>query len=181
MKQLTILCTALLLLNASSCQQSSTNNCLPVTTDQSANLDQFLGLWYEIGNMKQFFNRGCSCTTAEYSLSDTPGRITVNNSCERLLFGDIEGFAYAPDINDFSKLKVSFPSFPGGEGDYWILYFDGVNGQMLVGNPDKDNLYILSKTSTISDNDYDGLLAIAEDMCFDISKFSKTDQSDCDR
>ncbi len=181
MKKLIYISFSALLLNASSCKDSSnTNNCLPVTTDQSANAAEFLGTWYEHGSMRLFFSIGCACTQAVYSQSSTPGQITVNNSCDRFGFNsDIEGFAYAPDANDFSKLKVSFPSFPGGEGDYWILYFDGQDGLMLVGNPDKDNLYILSKSQTIAQSDYDALLSIADDMCFDISKVKRTEQSGC--
>jgi len=179
MKQLVICITALLLLNASSCDQSN-NNCLPVTTDNSANVNEFLGLWYEHGSINQFFSVGCDCTTAEYTTSTTAGQVTVTNTCDRFGFNsDIVGFAYAPDANDFGKLKVNFPSFPGGDADYWILFFDGPGGLMLVGNPDKDNLYILSKNNTISQSDYDGLLAIAEDMCFDISKVKVTDQTNC--
>ncbi len=180
MKKLFYPLFAILLLNNSSCNQQPSQNCLPVTTDADANLNDFLGLWYEHGSMNQFFSIGCDCTTAEYSQSSTPGQVTVYNSCDRFGFNsDIQGFAYAPDVNDFSKLKVSFPSFPGGEGDYWILYFDGTDGLMLVGNPAKDNLYVLAKQQTIAQNDYDTLLAIADEMCFDISKVKRTNQAGC--
>jgi len=170
-----------LILNASSCSESDQNSdCLPVTTDQSVNLDEFLGLWYELGGIPLVFNTGCSCTTAEYTLSTTsPGQVTVNNSCDRFAFGSVEGFAYAPDPNDFSKLKVKFTSFPSPTADYWVLYFNNVDGHMLVGSPTKSSLYILSRTNSISSSDYQGMLSIAEDMCYDISKVEKTDHTDC--
>ncbi len=161
-----------------SCDDEPTG-CLAVTTDSDANLTQFLGLWYEIASFPLFFNAGCSCTTAEYTLAPNGAGVTVNNNCQ--LFGapnGIQGIATQPDPNDFSKLKVQFPTSPSA-GDYWILEFASDASYMLVGNPAKDNLYILSRTSTLDQTIYDDLVKIAEDMCFDVSNLQLTDQSNC--
>jgi len=101
-----IICFAAFLLT--SCQNN--NNCLPVTTDPAANKAQFLGDWYEIGSIPQFFNIGCNCTKATYT--DNGSTILVTNSC-RLggatigVPNEINGTAFAPNPNDFSKLKVT--------------------------------------------------------------------------
>ena len=162
-----------------SCQ--STNNCSPVTTDPAANKAQFLGDWYEIGSIPQFFNIGCNCTKATYV--DNGSTILVTNSCR--LGGAtigvpnvINGTAYAPNPNDFSKLKVQFPTSPVA-ADYWIIYFDPNGQQMLVGDPNKTSLFVLSRTRTMSNATYNNLLSKAIPFCYNISKVKKTDQISC--
>lgn len=153
--------------------------CLPVTTDSEANLNQFLGLWYEIASFPQFFNTGCSCTTAEYSLAPDGNSVIVSNSCTLLGFipNNIQGNATQPDPNDFSKLEVSFPLIPGPPGDYWILEFASDGSYMLVGDPAKENLYILSRTHTLDPVIYEALVDKAELMCFDVDNLELTPQT----
>lgn len=159
----------------------STNNCLPVTTDPDANKTQFLGVWYEIASFNQFFNIGCRCTQAEYI--DNGTEIIVKNSCIQgtnlvPINNRITGTAFAPNPSDFSKLKVQFPVAPTA-ADYWILEFD-TNGQyMMVGSPDKNSLFILSRTRSIDPGIYSTLLQRAEAMCFDIDKLNGINQNNC--
>ena len=75
------------LLGLVSCEDAP--DCPPVTTSENANLDQFLGLWYEIASIPQIFTAGCKCTTAEYSLSPDGNGVTVSNNCQLLGFQNI--------------------------------------------------------------------------------------------
>ncbi len=172
-----IICFAVLLLT--SCQNN--NNCLPVTTDPAANKAQFLGDWYEIGSIPQFFNIGCNCTKATYT--DNGSTILVTNSCR--LGGAtigvpnvINGTAYAPNPNDFSKLKVQFPVSPVA-ADYWILYFDPNGQHMLVGDPNKNSLFVLSRSRTMSNATYNSILSRAVPFCYNLNKVKRTDQVSC--
>ena len=179
MKNFTILLLALFTLFMTSCDDDGTPDCLPVMTDPSANLDDFLGLWYEIGSIPQFFNPGCACTTAEYTLLPDGETVGVYNSCIRFGFpSDIEGTAVAPDPSDFSKLEVSFPVSPT-PGEYWILVFEPEDGYMMVGDSDRTQLYILSRTPDLDAAIYDSLLEAAEFMCFNTNDLEITDQSNC--
>lgn len=159
----------------------NTNSCLPVTTDPDANKAQFLGVWYEIASFREFFNIGCRCTQAEYI--DNGTNITVKNSCIQgtnltPINNRITGTAFAPNPNDFSKLKVQFPVAPTA-ADYWILEFD-TNGQyMMVGSPDKNSLFILSRTRSLPASTYTSLLQIADAMCFDTDKLIGINQNGC--
>ncbi len=178
MKNLALLLLLCCTFALTSCDEEVDDTCLEVTTDADANLDQFLGVWYEISTFPQFFSLGCTCTTAEYTLA-SDGSVNVSNNC--ILLGGIpngiEGNAFAPDPSDFSKLKVSFPVSPQ-PGDYWILEFEG-DDYMLVGNPDRDQLFVLSRTPQMDNVTYQGLVSIAEDMCFDVGNLEMTPQN-CD-
>jgi len=178
-KILTILCA--IVVTASSCNNSSNCNNQPVTTDPTANKTQFLGVWYEIASIPQFFNTGCNCTKAEYI--DNGSNIIVKNGCR--LGGatigtpnNITGTATVPSPNDFSKLKVKFPVSPTA-ADYWILSFDPNGQYMLVGDPQRNSLFVLSRSRTLSPNIYNNLMGIATSMCYDVSKVKKTDQIAC--
>ena len=172
-----IICTVVIIL--SSC--TSANNCSPVTTDPAANKAQFLGDWYEIGSIPQFFNIGCNCTKATYT--DNGSNILVTNSCR--LGGAtigvpniINGTAFAPNPSDFSKLKVQFPTSPVA-ADYWIIYFDPNGQNMLIGDPNKTTLFVLSRSRTMSNATYNTILGKAVPFCYNISKVKKTDQIAC--
>lgn len=149
--------------------------CKEVTTDkEDANLDQFLGKWYEISSFREFFNVGCTCTTATYTLSGD--KIKVTNRCKRLGFSNkVEGTARMANENDFSKLEVSFPFNPR-PGEYWILEFAKDASYMMVGDSDRTQLYILCKTPQMDQDIYNELIAKAHEMCFDIKKLILTDQ-----
>ncbi|MDX2003307.1 MAG: lipocalin family protein [Chitinophagales bacterium] len=177
MKYLIAVFTLIVMMSAT----CNTNNCLPVTVDSNANQAQFLGTWYEIASIPQFFNIGCQCTSAEYVANGS--NIIVKNSC-RLggatigIPNNIQGTATVPDPNVFGKIKVRFPVSPV-DADYWILEFDPNGQYMLVGDPNKNSLFILSRTRTLNQGIYNNLVSTAQDMCFDVNKLKITNQSNC--
>ncbi len=152
--------------------------CDDITTDARANLDEFLGVWHEISTIPEPWNTGCMCTTATYTLAPEGDAVIVLNQCDvedRQVI--IEGQATQPDPEDFTKLIVSFPSVPF-PGNYWILEFEA-GSHMLVGSPDFNNLFVLSRTPTLSDAIYQSMLDKAESMCFDTTRLAKTNQTGC--
>lgn len=53
----------------------------PVVTN--FDLSKYLGRWYEISRYEQFFEIGCDCGFADYTLNDD-GSVRVRNCCKRL-------------------------------------------------------------------------------------------------
>ena len=45
-------------------------------------LNKYSGKWYEIASYPQRFQKGCHCTTAEYTLSEK-GYVIVENRCNK--------------------------------------------------------------------------------------------------
>lgn len=180
MKKLTLLLLLGIVFTWTSCNDDTEVCSNPVTTDSDANLTEFLGLWYEVASFPSFFSGGCNCTTAEYTLSADGNSVIVNNNCtlSDSSSSGIQGTAVPADPNDFSKLLVSFPVSPV-PGDYWILEFDG-DSHMLVGNPDRDNLFVLSRKRTLDPTIYNALVDKAEVMCFDVNQLQLTPQDNCE-
>jgi apolipoprotein D and lipocalin family protein len=157
----------------SSAAFSNPNSREPLQTVSSVDINQYLGKWYEIASIPQRFQKGCAASSAEYSLRDD-GDITVLNSC-RLEDGSIKkvrGRAWTTDDTN-AKLKVRF--FWPFSGDYWIIELAEDYSYAVVGHPDRDYLWILSRTAEISPALYDELMEKIEvKHGYDPSKIVRT-------
>ena len=157
----------------SSAAFSNPNSREPLQTVSSVDINQYLGKWYEIASIPQRFQKGCAASSAEYSLRDD-GDITVLNSC-RLEDGSIKkvrGRAWTTDDTN-AKLKVRF--FWPFSGDYWIIELAEDYSYAVVGHPDRDYLWILSRTAEISPALYDELMEKIEvKHGYDLSKIVRT-------
>ena len=94
----------------------------PLTAVESVDLQRYLGKWYEIASYPAWFQKGCTGTTAEYSLL-ADGKIQVVNRCRKdSLDGPLKeskGKAEVTDPATNAKLKVWF--FWPFKGNYWII------------------------------------------------------------
>ena len=59
----------------------------PLTVVDSVDLQRYLGKWYEIASYPAWFQKGCTASTAEYSLLPE-GKIQVVNRCHK---GSLDG------------------------------------------------------------------------------------------
>jgi apolipoprotein D and lipocalin family protein len=153
-----------------------------VRTVSSVNLDRYAGVWFEIARFPNRFQRRCiSDVTAQYGRR-SDGRLDVINRC-RTDKGSIEakGIARTAD-STAAKLKVRFApavlSFiPAVWGDYWVVALDDDYAWALVGSPDHDYLWILSRTPTLADATYQQVVAAARANGFDIDRIVRTVQT----
>ena len=124
----------------------------PVTTVSSVDLHQYLGVWYEIAAIPQFFERQCASNTkAEYDLAEN-NFISVLNSCDRIKGKSsiAHGRAKVVDHSTNAQLKVTFVHFLGWQfilgGDYWVLGIGDHYSYAVVGSPNRKYAWILSRT-----------------------------------
>jgi len=138
-------------------------------------INRYLGTWYEIARFPLFWERGQVNTTANYSLMED-GRIKVINTGYYYKpdgkKSSFQGVAYAPNPEEPGKLLVSFFAFI--ESDYWVILLDEENySYAAVSNPDKDYLWILSRTPLMDDDIYNMILDQLEEWNFDLTKLEK--------
>ncbi len=141
-------------------------------------LQQYSGTWYEIASFPNFFQRkDCIGTSATYTLN-TDGSIKVWNQCYYpnpnggWKLDRIEGRATVANAPQNSQLKVSFAG--PFAGDYWILDLDDNYQYALVGTPNRNYLWILSRNPQIDPGTYASLLEKARAQGFDIRRLNKT-------
>lgn len=135
-----------------------------------------MGKWYEIASFPQRFQKGCSCTVAEYTLNEK-GTVKVDNSCTA--YGKKKqsiGKAKVVDKQTNAKLKVSF--FRPFWGKYWIIDLADDYSYAVVGHPNREYLWILSRTPEMDKQVYDDIVARAEAKGFDVSMLNRTVQQE---
>ncbi|WP_075878854.1 lipocalin family protein [Vreelandella massiliensis] len=129
-------------------------------------LDRYLGQWYEIARLDHSFERGLDCVTAHYRLRDDDGVKVINRgyNIEEQRWDEAEGRAYFIEDETVGRLKVSFfgPFF----GGYNILELDDAYQWALVAGPNRDYLWILSRTPQMDADTEARLRARAAELDF---------------
>jgi apolipoprotein D and lipocalin family protein len=147
----------------------------PLEVVGHVDLERYLGTWYEIATIPQRFQKGCVAVTATYSLKPD-GKIQVINRCRKeTLDGqvrDIEGKAWVVDKTTNAKLKVQF--FWPFSGAYWIIELDADYRWAVVGHPNRNYLWILSRTPQLDQALYDDLLGRIGNKGYDIARIKRT-------
>ena len=140
-------------------------------------INKYSGKWYEIASYPQRFQKGCHCTTAEYTLSDK-GYVIVENRCNKDSIsgeeGYIKGKAFITKNSGNAKLKVQF--FWPFKGKYWIIDLADDYSYAVVSHPNRKYLWILSRTVKIEEYVYLGILGRLEEKGFDLDKLKTTIQ-----
>ena len=149
----------------------------PLQTVPHVDLNKYLGKWYDIASFPQRFQKGCTCTTAEYALGKN-GTITVTNTCNKE--GKMKvATAKAKVIDKETNAKLSVQFFWPFKGKYWIIDLADDYSYAVVGHPNREYLWILSRTKEMAAATYGAILGRMREKGFDLSKLQKTVQS-CD-
>ena len=147
-------------------------------------VSRYMGSWYEIAKLPNWFQRKCvQGTQARYKVLG-PAQIEVNNKCITASGEEIQAIGLArPNGSGLpAQLEVRFAPewtawLPMVWGAYWVLDLDADYQLAAVGDPSKSYLWILSRTPVVSAERYDAVLQRLKVMGFDISKLEKTRQN----
>ena len=147
----------------------------PLQPVAKVDLSRYTGTWYEIASYPQRFQEGCTATTATYTLRDD-GKIGVTNRGRKgSLEGEensAEGRARVVDATTNAKLEVTF--FWPFWGDYWIIDLGDNYEYAVVGHPGRDYLWILSRTPTMEESVYQGILNRLQTKGYPLDRLHKT-------
>ncbi|CAN3126654.1 lipocalin family protein [Mycobacterium sp. smrl_JER01] len=125
-------------------------------------LDRYLGTWFEVGSVKQFFSIGLVNTKAVYSLNPdgsikvvNSGNYFVNNGPKSSIVGS--ALPVDPDNN---KLNVRFfgPASANPPGNYWIVDLDPDYQWAIVSDPSGFSGFLLTRSAVVSAAFYQELL-----------------------
>jgi apolipoprotein D and lipocalin family protein len=146
-------------------------------TVPTVDLKKYAGKWYEIASYPQRFQKGCHGTTAEYTWSEK-GYVIVENRCNKgSLTGkpsSIKGKAFVEKNSGNAKLKVQF--FWPFKGKYWIIDLADDYSYAVVSHPNKNYLWILSRTSKMNEDTYHQIIERLKEKGFDLTKLQRTQQ-----
>ena len=150
----------------------------PLQTVPSVDLARYAGTWYEIASYPQRFQKGCTGTTATYTVR-ADGNVEVLNRCARdSLNGRVtvaRGRARVVDRGTNAKLKVSF--FWPFWADYWIIDLGRDYEYAVVGHPGRKYLWIPSRTPVMDTAVYEGILERLRAQGYDTARLVRTLQA----
>ena len=155
MKKLTKAISILSLALAAGCVSVPKVDNAPVA---ALNLNRYLGEWYEIARFDHSFERGVELSKANYT-QNADGTIKVVNS--GIKNGKPKTAVGKGKTTDTpGLLRVSF--FGPFYADYRVMLIDKDYSHALVGSGSADYLWILSRTSGLSETAKSELLAEAQ-------------------
>lgn len=138
-------------------------------------ITRYAGEWHEIARLPMFFQRNCVRNiTARYTLRED-GMVGVHNRCEDRdgEVDEVEGVARRVPGRE-GELEVRFAPdwlswLPLSWADYWVIALDAEYQWAVVGDPDREHLWILSRIPEMSRERLDDLKARATAMGYDLS------------
>jgi apolipoprotein D and lipocalin family protein len=146
-------------------------------TVDHVDIDRFMGPWYVIANIPTFLEKGAHNAVETYRLNDD-GSIATNFTYRKGAFDgklkeyNPKAFVLDKETNARWGMRFVWPI----KADYRIVYLDDDYSQTVIGRQDRDYVWIMARTPTISDSDYDGLVALVESLGYDISKLQRVPQ-----
>ena len=156
----------------------------PVKSIAELDISRYMGTWYEIAKLPNWFQRKCTQgTQAQYKIL-APQKIEVTNKCTTATGEEIKavGVARPNSSGQVAQLEVRFAPdwtawLPLVWGAYWVLDLDPDYQLAAVGDPSRTYLWILSRSPVVSASQYDSLLQRLKVMGFDITRLEKTRQN----
>jgi apolipoprotein D and lipocalin family protein len=150
---------------------------VPLQTVPSVDVSRYMGTWHEIAKYPNGFQKECvSHTQATYS-QQADGRVQVFNRCKTDKGEWREALGVARQIGGptSARFKVRFApvwlSFmPQVWGDYWIIDLDTDYQWVVVSEPQREYLWILSRTPQMPMAIYQALLGKLGRLGFDLQR-----------
>ena len=140
-------------------------------------IDRFMGSWYVIGNIPTFLEKEAYNAVENYSLN-SDGTIATKFTFNKGGFDgkakeyNLKGFILDNESNALWGMRFIWPI----KGDYRIVYVDDDYSTTIVARQKRDFVWIMARTPTISDIDYDRLVSFVESLGYETSKLKRVPQ-----
>lgn len=140
-------------------------------------LERFMGDWYVIANIPTFLEKGAHNAVETYAMNDD-GTIATTFTFRKDSFDgklkqyNPKGFITDTETNALWGMRFIWPI----KADYRVVYLDEDYTQTVIGRQKRDFVWIMARTPTISDADYEKILSFVESLGYDMSKIQKVPQ-----
>lgn len=147
----------------------------PLPTAKYVDINQYIGKWYSVSALPQFFTRKCVAQTADYAIKSSDS-ISVINTCIKKNGSTktITGQAKVINSETNAELVVTFNNFWTKffrvKGDYTIIKLEEDYSAVLIGSKDRKSLWILSRTPYINEEIKKEYLDYAKRLKFNTAK-----------
>ncbi len=140
-------------------------------------LERFMGDWYVIANIPTFLEKGAHNAVETYELNDDGTIATTFTFNDGSFDGERKqykpkGFVKDHSTNALWGMRFVWPI----KADYRIVYLKDDYSQTIIGRQKRDFVWIMARTPTISDGDYEELVNYVKGLGYDISKLERVPQ-----
>jgi len=143
-------------------------------TVEEVDLNRYFGRWFEIARLPAELEKDCRCATAEYSPDGN--EIVVKNRCIKN-GREVVARATAHPVAGSNDSRWSIRYGEHFAGDYWIIALDENYEFAMVGEPERQRLWILSRSPRMDEKTYRSLVETARAKGYPVDLLQKTDQS----
>ena len=170
-KTTTLVVAAMLMLSACAAKQPE------LETVDYVDLERFMGPWYVIANIPTFLEKGAHNAIETYALNDD-GTIATNFKFRADSFDgklkeyNPKGFVVDTESNALWGMRFVWPI----KADYRIVWLDDDYTRTIIARQDRDFVWIMARTPTISDAEYDELMNFVASIGYDMSKIERVPQ-----
>jgi apolipoprotein D and lipocalin family protein len=156
-----------------SCASTPKGEVLP--TASNVDVGRYIGKWYAVTSLPQFFTKNCVAQTADYGILSEKS-ISVLNTCikENGKETIIKGQAVVVDPTTNARLEVTFNNFFTKlfrvKGEYVIIKLSEGYDTVLIGSTDRKSLWIMSRTPSIDPETFAEYKEFAKKLNFPVNK-----------
>ena len=155
---------------------SCTHSHPPLQTVKNFNLNRYDGEWHEVARLPNRFEQGLVAAKATYGVG-LDGPVSVRNVGLKE-DGTLTNITGSASVVGDGKLKVRFDPFPANlfAGDYWVLWVNSSYTKAIVGSPNRNFLWLLSKDPGAIARDFTEPLEFIKAQGFEIEKIIENPQ-----
>jgi apolipoprotein D and lipocalin family protein len=149
----------------------------PIALVDHVDLPRFMGDWYVIANIPTFVERGAHNAVESYRL-DRDGTVATTFTFQADGFDGPtktyhpRGFVAPGSGNAVWGMQFVWPF----KGDYRIVYLSPDYSQTVIGRQERDYVWIMARTPSIAEPDYQHILAILTEQGYDTSRIQRVPQ-----
>lgn len=141
-------------------------------TAEYVDVSRYVGKWYAITSLPQFFTRNCKAQTAEYGVINEQSISVINTCLKSKGTSVIKGEAVVKNAATNAELIVTFNNFFTRifrvKGDYTIIKLDKDYQYVMIGSKNRKTLWIMSRSTEMPEVVLNEYLKLAQDLNFKV-------------
>ncbi len=149
----------------------------PLKKVPSVDINRFMGKWYVIANIPTFIEKGAHNAVETYTWNEKENRIDVYFTFNKNSFeGEKKEYTQKAFVFDKSGNEWRIQFFWPLKFPYLILDLDQNYTYTVIGVPNRDYVWIMAKTPTLSDSVYEEIIQKLKAQHFDVKLIQKVPQ-----
>jgi len=147
-------------------------------TVEYVELENFVGHWYEIARLPWKTEMGCTCDQQLYTLMENSTLILANNSCHQGSHEAPTSFHLSTlwSVDDSNAKFIMQHTWLLSQ-DFQVIALDTNYRWAMIGDPEKEHLWIVSRKPDLNSYIYRNLVAKAKGLGFPVQDLVQVDQN----